>query len=198
MRRALSLLALGMTLALTTAQTLVLTSIKAVDSTTANKDQWSVKGHFNDPDGEVVPAIGELGLTASLVNGNEEVVGEQDFEAGDCKVLRNGKGVICKVAGARMSLKRTKRVPKDAIIEAQKSKNTTSASSFFRVSGVFRRQEFNSTLLSPLAGAFVNDDLQVIDFNSQCTEKNGIKATKFLCKPGADTPAPTPAPTFSG
>ena len=194
-----------MTLVLTTAQTLVLTSIKAVDSTRANKDQWSLKGYLNDPDGEALLAIEEGGLTASLLNGNETVVSGQDFEPDDCKVLRNGKGVICKVAGARISLKRTNRVPKDAILEVQKNKNkTSSASSYYRASGVFRRQEFEDTLSAPLVGAFsaggadvssLLDDYDLYDILYKCTEKKGTRATKFLCKPG--TAPPTPAPSAS-
>ena len=47
MRRTFSLLALGITIALTAAQpVLTLTSIKAVDSARDNKDQWSAKGYL--------------------------------------------------------------------------------------------------------------------------------------------------------
>ncbi|GAB5037717.1 Hypothetical protein NocV09_10000060 [Nannochloropsis oceanica] len=189
MRRALSLVALGVTLALTAAQTvptLILTSIKALDTTRANKDQWSVKGYFNDPDGNAVPAIDDTGLSALLLNGNEDT------------------GVICKVTGARFSLKRTKRVPKDAMLEVQRNRNTTTASSYYRVSGVLRRQEFENTLSSPLIAAFGIDGVgEIFDVNYKCTEKVGTRATKFLCTPGtappttAPTATPTPAPSVT-
>ncbi|KAM3567764.1 hypothetical protein VYU27_010096 [Nannochloropsis oceanica] len=201
MRRALSLVALGVTLALTaaeTAPTLILTSIKAVDTTRANKDQWSVKGYLNDPDGNAILAFGDTGLTALLANGNEDTVSETDFDADDCRLLNNDKGVICKVTGARLSLKRTKRVPKDAMLEVQRNRNTTTASSYYRVSGVFRRQEFENTLSSPLIAAFgIEGADEISDINYKCTEKVGTRATKFLCTPGTAPPtaAPTATPT---
>jgi hypothetical protein len=183
MRRALSLLALGITLALTAAQpVLTLTSIKAVASTTANKDQWSMKGFLNDPDGELVPIIAEEGLTADLSNADDDLVSTVAFTAADCKELRNDKGFVCRDTGVRLSLKRTKRVPQDAIINAQQNKNkTSSASSFFRVSGVFRRQEFEGTLSANLTAGIGNsagDDATL--FN--CNMKNGTRVTKVLCK----------------
>eukprot|EP00624_Nannochloropsis_granulata_P007549 evm.model.NODE_8418_length_3849_cov_48.781242.1 len=182
MRRALSLLALGITLALTAAQpVLTLTSIKAVASTTANKDQWSMKGFLNDPDGELVPII-EEGLTAVLLNANDDLVSTVAFTAADCKELRNDKGFVCRDTGVRLSLKRTKRVPQDAIINAQQNKNkTSSASSFFRVSGVFRRQEFEGTLSANLTAGIGNSAaVDATLFN--CNMKNGTRVTKVLCK----------------
>jgi hypothetical protein len=176
-------LALGITFALTAAQpTLTLTSIKAVDVERDNKDQWSVKGYVSDPDGDFVPAIGDNGLSAYL--GTETaIVNTVDFTAADCKVLNNDKGVICRATGARISLKRTKRVPKDAMMMAQKNKNTTSSvSSYYKVSGVFRRQQFESTLTSDLTVYLYSDSLGDDYTMDDCRESGGARATKFLCK----------------
>ena len=77
MRRALSLLALGITLALKRAESMAsmtITSIKAVDVMRDNKDQWRVKGYFNDPDGVDVPAISTVGIRLDLENGSQDTV----------------------------------------------------------------------------------------------------------------------------
>ena len=67
MRCAFSLLAVGITIALTAAQpVLTLISIKAVDSASENKDSWSVKGYISDPDAGFVDGIAEYGLDAEL------------------------------------------------------------------------------------------------------------------------------------
>ncbi|KAM3570880.1 hypothetical protein VYU27_007074, partial [Nannochloropsis oceanica] len=154
MHRALSLLALGITLALTAAQPmLTLTSIKAVDSTSDNKDQWSMKGFLNDPDADFVSTIADEGLFVDLyndefdINDDDSDVSVVEFAAADCRDLSNGRGVLCKDAGARISFKKTKRVPHEAKVKAMKNHNKTdSASSYYSVSGVFRRQQFENTI----------------------------------------------------
>ncbi|GAB5037259.1 pkd domain containing protein [Nannochloropsis oceanica] len=201
MRRALSLLVLGITLALTAAQpTLTLTSIKAVDVARANNDRWSLKGYLSDPDKNYVPAIGEVGMTAALQNSNDVSLNDVVFNPADCTLLKNDKGIICKARGIHLSLKRTKRVPKDATIKAQKNHNTTSsASSYYRVSGVFRRQVFNTIISTPLTAIFAIDGFPNLSTtSSKCTEKDGIRASKYLCKTAqSHGPAPAPAPTQS-
>ncbi|KAM3568249.1 hypothetical protein VYU27_009621, partial [Nannochloropsis oceanica] len=148
MHRALSLLALGITLALTAAQPmLTLTSIKAVDSTSNNQDKWSMKGFLNDPDADLISTIADEGLSADLVNSDDLLVSDVTFAAAACRDLSNGRGVLCKDAGARISFKRTKRVPHEAKVKAMKNHNKTdSASSYYSVSGVFRRQQFENTI----------------------------------------------------
>jgi len=200
MRRARSLFALGITFALAAAEpiepTLILTSIKAIDVDRANKDKWSVKGYINDPDGDFVPAIGGLGLSTTLVNGATDVVNDLTFDANDCNELKNDEGVICKTTGTRVSIKRTNRVPKDATIEAQRNRNTTSASSYYRFTGVFRRQEFDSTLASPLTAVFgIDGSGEIGDTTYKCKKREGARATKLLCTPGAAYPTPAPSTT---
>lgn len=198
MHRTLSLLALGITLALTAAEPMVsmtIKSIKAVDVMRDNKDQWRVKGYLNDPDGVTVPLISDEGVTLGLENGNQDTVANAVFNVDDCKLLNNDKGIVCKVKGARISLKRLNRVPKDAVINAQHNKNKTSGtSSYYTISGTFRHQQFENTLSKPLTviAGIGGEDLE--DTNYACKEKTGSKATKLFCKPGTATP--TPGPTF--
>ena len=198
MRCALSLFALGITLALTAAQpTVTLTSIKAVDMAGTNKDQWSLKGYLNDPDGIIVPAIGEVGTTATLQNSNDVAVNTIAFDPAGCKLLNKDKGIICKAMGTRMSLKRTKRVPKDVMITAHGTHNKTqSASPYYKILGVFRRQEFNVTVSTPLTAAFAIAGVgELSATNTKCTERDGKRASKYLCLTGAaPTGTPTPAP----
>ncbi|KAM3568630.1 hypothetical protein VYU27_009247 [Nannochloropsis oceanica] len=190
MRRAFSLLALGITLALTAAEpaepVLILSSIKAVDVDRANKDQWSAKGYIYDPDGLFVSAPPDAGMFAALEDGNDDFVNGVDFDAADCNALKNDRGIVCKTAGARVTAKRTNKVPKGVMIESQRNRNTTTMSSFYRLSAVFRRQEFNNTLSSPLTAIFgISGVGEIEDSVSNCNEREGARATKFLCTPSA-------------
>ena len=190
MRRAFSLLALGITIALTAAAPrLTLTSIKAVDSARKNKDQWSVKGYISDPDADVVSGIKDFGLEADLEDADTNALDGVSFDADECKVLNNNKGIICKISGARFSVRKTNRVPKNVILEAQKAHNKTShsTSSYYKVSGVFRRQEFLEVpVVTPLTASFSIDDGTSVLFgiNTACTEKAGTRTSKYHCKPG--------------
>ncbi|GAB5029419.1 glycosyl hydrolase [Nannochloropsis oceanica] len=186
MRRNLSLLALGITLTFTAAQpTLTLTSIKAVESTRDNKDQWNIKGYFNDPQGDFISSIAVDGVSAILAEGRNEIVSDVTFDAADCRELNNDRGVFCKDTGARISLTRTKRVPKEAMDVAKHSKNkTSSASSYYKVSGVFRRQQFQNSIsmsgsLTATIGNRGGSDEAML---SNCNEKRGARTTKLLCK----------------
>ncbi|KAM3569728.1 hypothetical protein VYU27_008174 [Nannochloropsis oceanica] len=193
MRCAVSLLALGITLAVTVAEpddpTLILTSIKAVDNARPYKDKWSMKGYLNDPEAVAIQAIDVLGMSAGI--GNEitsTTLSLIEFDAGDCKLLKNDNGIICKTTGARVSFKRSKRVPKDAMIQAQRNRNTTTASSYYRVSGAFSRQEFNATVSPPLSAGVLVMSTGITDVNSKCTEKGGARVTKVFCTPGPLSP----------
>jgi hypothetical protein len=94
--------------------------------------------------------------------------------------------------GARLSLKRTNRVPKDAINNAQQNKNKTrSASSFYTISGTLRYQQFETTVLESLTGIATIGEEDLEDTNYACKEKTGSKTTKLFCTPGTD---PTPSP----
>lgn len=188
MRRAFSLLALGITIALTAAQpVLTLTSIKAIDSARENKDQWSVKGYLSDPDADVVDGIADFGVDAELEDVGLDSLDGVTFDKDECKVLNNNKGIICKASDARLSIRKTNRVPKDALIAAQKAHNKTShSSSYYKVSGVFRRQEFDvDSVETPLTAVFSIDDTPLSDTNTACTEKAGASTTRYSCKPGA-------------
>jgi len=197
MRRAFSLLAVGITIALTAAQpVLTLTYIKAVDSASENKDSWSVRGYISDPDADVVDGIAEYGLDAELQDSALDTLDGVTFDPEECKTLNNNKGIICKTTGARFSVRETNRVPKDAIAAAQKGHNKTShsASSYYKVSGVFRRQEFaEDPVLTPLTAVLTVDNSSISDISPACTEKAGGRTNKYYCKHGAapHTKAPT-------
>lgn len=197
MRRAFSLLALGITIALTAAKpVLTITSIKAVDSTRQNKDQWSVKGYLSDPDADVVSGISQSGLDAELRDIADDPLDGVTFDAEECKVLSNNKGITCKTTGARFSVRKTNKVPKGAVVAAQKTHNKTShiTSSYYKVSGVIRRQQFEEDpVLTPLTAIFTVGSTSLSDTNTACTEKAGLRTNKYYCKPG--TVAPTRAPT---
>lgn len=190
MRRAFSLLALGITIALTAAApvlpVLTLTSIKAVDSARDNKDQWSAKGYLSDPDAQVVSAIGNKGVDADLEDFATNSLDGVTFDADDCKVLLNNKGVVCKKSGARLSIRKTNRIPKDALIAAQKAHNKTSpsASSYYKVSGVFRRQDFEEDPVKAPLTAIFSIGLTALSDSMPCTTKTSASTTKYSCTPG--------------
>jgi hypothetical protein len=197
MRCVFSLLALGITIALAAAQpVLTLTSIKALDSAKENKDQWSVKGYLSDPDADVVSGIAEFGLDAELQDAALDPLDGTAFDVNECKALPNDKGITCKTTGARFSVRKTNDVPKDAILAAQKAHNKTShsASSYYKVSGVFRRQQFEEDpVLTPLTVVFSIGSNSLFTTNTACTERAGGRTTRYYCRPG--TAAPTRAPT---
>jgi hypothetical protein len=200
MRRALSLLALGITLALTAAQpTMTLTSIKVVDMARTNKDQWRLKGYLDDPDGNITSAIDEVGTTATLQNSNDVVINTVAFDPAGCKLLNKDKGIICKAMGARMSLKRTKRVPKDVMITPHGAHNKTNPNPYYKILGVFRRQEFNVTVSTPLTAAFAIAGVgEFSATNTKCTEKDRKRTSKYLCMTGAPSPGNWTQQTAAG
>ena len=189
MRRALSLLALGITIALTAAQpVLTVTSIKAVDSARENKDQWSVKGYLSDPDADVVSGIDEFGVGADLEDVAGNTLDGVTFDVDECKLLNNNKGITCKTSGARLSIRKTNRIPKDALIAAQKAHNKTSpsTSSYYKVSGIFRRLDFQEDPVeTPLTAVFDVDSTLYSDTNTACNEKVGATTSRYSCKRGA-------------
>ncbi|GAB5036848.1 glycosyl hydrolase [Nannochloropsis oceanica] len=194
MRSAFSLLALGTTFVLTAAQPMVtLTSIKAVDVARENKDQWSLKGYVDDPTGTYVPLVDDIGLNVRLVDSNNVNISAVNFAPSECNPLLNDKGTVCKVTGARYTLRKINKLPKSAMISAQKKHNKTSSESFYyKLSGVFRRQEFTATVATPLTVIFAAGNVGTLAVtNTDCTEKDGAKSTRYLCTPGAPTPAPT-------
>jgi len=196
MQRIFSLLALGITLAVTAAQNeITLTSIRAVSAHRANKDLWSMKGFFNDPDGTVVDGISDFGVIAGIADKDQNTLNMVPYRPIECRLLKNDKGLVCKTTGTRLLIKKTKRVPKGATIQAQRSHNTTT-SSYYMLSGVFRRQEFiNATILTPLSAGISIDFSPFVSTNTKCTEKVGKRTSKYICTPGAPTPAPTPGST---
>ena len=191
MRRAFSLLALGITIALTAAApvpapVLTLTSIKAVDSASEDKDQWSVKGYLSDPDADVISGIEDYGLEAELQDDVLDTLDSVTFDVDDCKVLNNNKGITCETSSARLSIRKTNKIPK-ALIAAQRFNNRTSpsASSYYAVSGVFRRREFQEDPVeTPLTAVFIVDTTPYDDINTACTEKSGARTSRYSCKPG--------------
>lgn len=158
MRRAISLLAFGATLFTASAE-LGLGTIKAVSTSAVNKDSWSVKGatisdavSFSDLEDAV-----ELGLDMDLLDSADDVVDTVEFEPEDCKFLRNEQGVVCRIKGARLSIKlftsttRTKAAA-GASIESKNKTSTgkdgleTTTLTFWKVTAFARRRSFEESL----------------------------------------------------
>lgn len=160
MRRALSLLAFGATLFTASAQpALGLGTIKAVDTSAANKDSWSVKGATINEDvtfNDLEDLVG-AGISAELLNFAGDVVDTVDFDEEDCKFLRNEQGVVCHIKGARLSVKlftSTTRT-KAAAIDSKHNKTSTPGGkgdlvtetlTFWKVSGTARGRDFEEDL----------------------------------------------------
>jgi hypothetical protein len=111
MPRALSLIALGATLFMASANgvnpSLALGTIRAVDTPKENKDSWSVKGAtIEGVDFDTLEGIVKGGkLSAELVNFEDATVDTVAFEEEDCKFLPKERGVVCKIKGARISIR---------------------------------------------------------------------------------------------
>ena len=193
MRRILSLLALGVTLVMTAGQEFTLKNVKVAERSKTARDQWSMKGNLDNPAMNVVPAIGQLGLTVNLLDVSLDPLASTAFAATNCKLLRNGRGVSCKKMGARVSIKRTRR-PKGAKV---KSSNSNSTGGYYGASGMFRRLQFlQDPVVTPLTVEVVVGSTTLPPaIVSTCSErtKGAGRITKITCTPG---PAPvTPAPT---
>jgi len=156
MRRALSLLALGATLFTASAQ-LELGTIRAVDTSAADKDSWSFKGAtiddsitFDDLSGIVA-----AGISAKLVNFAGETVDTVLFNEDGCKFFRNEQGVVCGIKGARLSVKLFTTRTKAAAIESKSNKTSTPGGkgnlvtetlTFWKVAGTARGRDFSEDL----------------------------------------------------
>ncbi|EKU23255.1 hypothetical protein NGA_0721300 [Nannochloropsis gaditana CCMP526] len=187
MRRGLSLLALGLTLALTTGQMLSLKSIKTFERTQMNKDKWSMKGHLEDPTLAVVSGIGTNGLTVTLLDMAADTLDTASFAAGDCMVRKSSKGARCKMMGARVSIRASK-PPKGV----GKSHNSTGG--YFSVSGSFRRVQLQEDPVDfPLTAELTVPGVGTLSQTLTGCSVKGTKTRKVTCVPGP-TPAPTPAP----
>ena len=189
MHRVFSLLALGSTLVLAAAQpkpVLTLISIKAVDSTKEKEDQWSIKGYLYDADSDAVLGIAKYGLEAELQDVALDTLDGVSFDPEECKVLRNKKGVTCKTTDASVSLWKTNRRREMAVVAQEANKKTShSAFSFYKVTGMFRRQEFQKDpVLTPLTAVFTIGGTPVSAINTDCSEKTmfGGKEVGYHCK----------------
>jgi hypothetical protein len=197
MRSAFSLLALGITLGntlITTAgQDLNLKSIRAVDRSVTNKDTWKMKGKIDDPSMTIVPAIAQTGLTVELQDTANDPLNTVTFAASDCRA--NGRKATCKVQGARVSIKSSRR-PKIKIPKTVHAKNFNSTGGYYSVTGSFRRLTFlEDPVLSPLTVEMTVDGDVLSDTLTSCYDiprMNG-RNTITHCEPGP--PIPTPGPT---
>ena len=159
MRRALSLLALGATLFTASAQpALGLGTIKTVDTDAANKDSWSVKGAtITDVDFDTLQGLVAGGLDMDLLNFDGDLVDTVEFGEDDCKLLRNEQGAVCRIKGARLSIKlftSTTRT-KAAAIESKHNKTSTPGGkggletdtlTFWKVTATARGRDFDEAL----------------------------------------------------
>jgi hypothetical protein len=194
MRRALSLIALGATLFMAAADgpSLALGTIRAVDTPKENKDSWSVKGAtIMDLSFAALEGIVEGGLSAVLVNdGDTTVVDTVTFEEEDCKFLPKERGVVCKIKGARISIRLFTSISrtKAGALASKHDKTKTgkgglvpSTTIFWKVAASAKGREFEYDL--------TNDGLTLVVAGIQadaddCTEKtlaNGL--TRLTCVP---------------
>lgn len=153
MRRALSLIAFGATLFTASAQTLGLGTIRAVDTDAVDKDSWSVKGatiegvSFSDLSGLVT----STGISAELRNFDGDTVDTVDFAEEDCKFLSNEKGVVCKIKGARVSIRLFTSISRTKAAAIESKHNKTSGGkdglekttlTFWKVAGSAKGRDF--------------------------------------------------------
>ena len=199
MRSVFSLLALGITLGstlVTTAgQDLNLKSIRAVDRSVTNKDSWKMKGNIDDPSMTLVSAIGQTGLTVELQDTANDPLNTVTFAASDCRA--NRRKVTCKVQGARVSIKSSRR-PKIKTPKTVHANNFYSTGGYYSVTGTFRGLEFlEDPVLSPLTVEMtVNGDV-LSDTLTSCYDLPRMNGRNTIthCEPGP--PIPTPGPTAS-
>ncbi|EWM20135.1 hypothetical protein Naga_101626g1, partial [Nannochloropsis gaditana] len=182
MRCILSLLALGITLVMTAGQEFTLKNIKVAGRFKTARDQWSMKGNLDNPTMNVVPVIGQSGLTVNLLDASLSPLASAAFAATNCKLLRNARGVSCKSMGARVYIKRTRR-PKAAKV---KSSSYNSTGGYYAASGMFRRLQFlQDTVVTPLTVQLVVGTTTLPAIVSTCSErtKSAGRITKITCTP---------------
>ncbi|EWM27397.1 hypothetical protein Naga_101181g1 [Nannochloropsis gaditana] len=196
MRSTLSLLALGITLGstlvTTTGQSLNLKSIRAVDRSVTNKDTWKMKGSINDPSLTIVPTIGQKGLTVELQDATTDLLNTVTFAARDCRVPAHGKRAACKIRGARVFIK-TSRRPKINTPKTVHAKRYNSTGGYYSVTGTFRRLTFlENPVVSPLTAALTVNESVLSDTLTSCYDlprKNGRNPITH-CEPGPPVPTP--------
>jgi len=197
MRSPLSLLALcitlGSTLVTTAGQDLNLKSIRAVDRSVTNKDTWKMKGSINDPSLTIVSAIGHTGLTVELQDAATDPLNTVTFAASDCRVPAHGRRAACKIRGARVSIK-TSRRPKIKTPKTVHAKSYNSTGGYYSVTGTFRGLTFlENPVVSPLAAALRVNGSVLSDTLTSCYDlarKSG-RNTITHCEPGPLVPTPT-------
>ncbi|EWM20775.1 hypothetical protein Naga_100549g2 [Nannochloropsis gaditana] len=201
MRSAFSFLAVGITfgssLVTTAGQDLNLKSIRAVDRSVANKDTWKMKGKIDDPSMTIVPEIAQTGLIVELQDGGSDPLNTVTFAASDCRVPTNGRRATCKIRGARVSIKSSRR-PKLKTPKTVHAKTYNSTGGYYRVTGACRGLTFLEDLvLSPLTAKLtVNGDV-LSDTLTSCYDLPRMNGRNTIthCEPGP--PVPTPGPTPS-
>ncbi|EWM26485.1 Neuraminidase, partial [Nannochloropsis gaditana] len=197
MRSALSLLVLGVTfgstLVPTAGQDLNLKSIRTVDRSVTNKDTWKMKGNINDPSLTIVPAIGQTGLTVELQDAATDPLNTVAFAASDCRVPAHGRRATCKIRGARVSIK-TSRRPKVKTPKTVHAKSYNSTGGYYSVTGTFRGLTFlENPVVSPLTAALRINGSVLSDTLTSCYDlarKSG-RNTISHCEPGPPAPTPT-------
>jgi len=153
-----------------------------------------MKGNLDNPAMDVVPAIGQSGLTVNLLDVSLDPLASTVFAATNCKLLRNGRGVSCKTRGARVSIIRTRR-PKGAKVA---NSNYNSTGRYYGASGL---QFLEDPVVTPLTVELVGGSITLPAIVSTCSERTegAGRLTRITCTPGPApvTPAPTPAPTMT-
>jgi hypothetical protein len=152
-----------------------------------------MKGNINDPSLTIVPAIGQTGLTVELQDVATDPLNTVNFAASDCRVPANGRRAACKIRGARVSIK-TSRRPKVKTPKPVHAKIYYSPDGYYSVTGTFRGLTLlENTVVSPLTAALTLNGSVLSDTLTLCYDlarKNG-RNTITHCEPGPPVPTPT-------
>jgi len=152
-----------------------------------------MKGSISDPSLTIVSAIGQTGLTVELQDAAPDPLNTVAFAASDCRVPAHGRRAACKIRGARVSIKSSRR-PKIKTPKPVHAKSYNSTGGYYSVTGTFRGLTFlENPVVSPLAAALRVNGSVLSDTLTSCYDlarKSG-RNTITHCEPGPLVPTPT-------
>jgi len=149
----------------------------------ANRDQWTFQGFVDASDYLAVTKFDNFGIDALLQGSLSNNVSTVSFTPGQCRARQNGKGVICKAPSAKLTMRSTRRPKKLGVLEA----STKPSGVFYKVSGKFRRQSFESvTIVTPLSVSLISEEFEMTANITTCTEssRNNGEKIRIKCKRG--------------
>lgn len=148
-----------------------------------NRDQWTFQGFVDASDYLAVTKFDNFGIDALLQGSLSSNVSTVSFTPGQCRARQNGKGVICKAPSAKLTMRSARRPKKLGVLEA----STKPSGVFYKVSGKFRRQSFESvTIVTPLSVSLLSEEFEMTANITTCTEssRNNVQKIRIKCKTG--------------